>query len=655
MRFSTALDGGDRPTHGIELVNSDDDLLHAETAHKQRVLPRLPAALESLFECAARTIDDQDRNVRLSSSRDHVWHKVAVTGCVNEGEAFPLRREGVDCNVDGDAAANRARQYWPQNSAGDRNAPFPLLVHRIKGPGVCEAALANLLALSLVVGDFPVGSLAELVQNASHQGRLAGVDVACVPAGQPTSRKARMENAPITTNDKTGFSVAAFALTSFRIFSFDIMIAGAGSSSTCIRSSSRLELPSPRPIASISVRSWLTGPAAAGFADEPAAGATFFGLAAPGAGVAGREFFAEPGWDDAADAALRACFARRFSASRKRDAKEVERVIRSAGGERRQYLVSYRSRALTLLDSQSPFTLSHPLHFLATFSPPARPPRAPAPNAVPFLASSTLSSGLGPKRAAIDGSTATERGTVDAMRCATGARKARCEGVRALAKEDGPATSDVEEKADESMAMGSSAEALDSDGGDVATGGGGGAGPDSEEAGGAAAGAAFAAREDSIFCCSFESFFSGGGAACAVGVGAAGAEDGGAEDAAAALAARFAAIFAASLFFGGSVVAAGTGAGSGDLSSEREAREAVGGTSVESGRAARRSMNIPAPLAPLARHFFAETEAGDAERKRETSRTFFFLSSGLLLVLFVCKDPSVSCPHWYGETNAPRR
>jgi hypothetical protein len=79
---------------------------------------------------------------------------------------------------------------------------------------------------------------------------------------------------------------------------------------------------SPRPIASISVRSWLTGPAAAGFADEPAVSATFFGLEAPGAGVEGREFFAEPGWDGGADAALRACFARRFSVNGRTDAKE---------------------------------------------------------------------------------------------------------------------------------------------------------------------------------------------------------------------------------------------------------------------------------------------------------------------------------------------
>lgn len=59
------------------------------------------------------------------------------------------------------------------------NVPFAFLVHRIECPGIGKAPLAHLVTLPLVVEDLLVRSFAEVVQDPSHQGRLACVDMTC--------------------------------------------------------------------------------------------------------------------------------------------------------------------------------------------------------------------------------------------------------------------------------------------------------------------------------------------------------------------------------------------------------------------------------------------------------------------------------------------
>ena len=64
--------------HVVHLVDDDHQDAHAVRLREQRVLARLPAALEARLELALPGTDNQHPHVRLARARNHVWYVILV-------------------------------------------------------------------------------------------------------------------------------------------------------------------------------------------------------------------------------------------------------------------------------------------------------------------------------------------------------------------------------------------------------------------------------------------------------------------------------------------------------------------------------------------------------------------------------------------------
>mmetsp|Transcript_25671 Transcript_25671/g.69411 ORF Transcript_25671/g.69411 Transcript_25671/m.69411 type:complete len:398 (+) Transcript_25671:429-1622(+) len=75
----------------VHLVDGHQQQTHAERLGQERVLARLPAALEARLKLTLARGDDEHANVGLAGARNHVWHVVLVTGRVEDGVALLVR------------------------------------------------------------------------------------------------------------------------------------------------------------------------------------------------------------------------------------------------------------------------------------------------------------------------------------------------------------------------------------------------------------------------------------------------------------------------------------------------------------------------------------------------------------------------------------
>jgi len=95
-RFSV-LDGG-----VVHLVDADDHLLDTEGVSKESVLAGLSFLGHTSLELTDTGSDDEDGNISLGGTRDHVLDEVTVSWGVNDGEVELRGLELPQGNVDGD-------------------------------------------------------------------------------------------------------------------------------------------------------------------------------------------------------------------------------------------------------------------------------------------------------------------------------------------------------------------------------------------------------------------------------------------------------------------------------------------------------------------------------------------------------------------------
>jgi hypothetical protein len=135
----------------VHLVDDDGDMLDAEQMQQIAVTPGLVAH-------AFQRVDDQQRGIGLRGAGDHVAQELGVTGGVDHHHVARVGAETDLRGVDGDTLVALGLQGIEQERPFERHA----------AAGACR-----LQRLELAVGE-----AAGLEQQASHQRRLAVIDMA---------------------------------------------------------------------------------------------------------------------------------------------------------------------------------------------------------------------------------------------------------------------------------------------------------------------------------------------------------------------------------------------------------------------------------------------------------------------------------------------
>mmetsp|Transcript_24290 Transcript_24290/g.55411 ORF Transcript_24290/g.55411 Transcript_24290/m.55411 type:complete len:614 (+) Transcript_24290:587-2428(+) len=84
----------------IHLVNRHEELIHPKGAAQDRVLSGLPALLKTSLELSLTGGDNENPNIRLGGSTDHVWHVGLVPRCIQDRESTVRRLEGGPPHLD---------------------------------------------------------------------------------------------------------------------------------------------------------------------------------------------------------------------------------------------------------------------------------------------------------------------------------------------------------------------------------------------------------------------------------------------------------------------------------------------------------------------------------------------------------------------------
>jgi hypothetical protein len=142
----------------VHLVKSDDHLLDTKGEGKKGVLLGLAFGGPTTFETTRGRVDDEDGNISLGSSGNHVLDKVTVARGINDSEGELGRLELPEGNVDGDTTLTLGLQV-------------------IKNPCVLERSLAHFGSLFLVLLNGTLVNTTALVDQVSGGGGLAGIDV----------------------------------------------------------------------------------------------------------------------------------------------------------------------------------------------------------------------------------------------------------------------------------------------------------------------------------------------------------------------------------------------------------------------------------------------------------------------------------------------
>mmetsp|Transcript_16114 Transcript_16114/g.34287 ORF Transcript_16114/g.34287 Transcript_16114/m.34287 type:complete len:332 (+) Transcript_16114:985-1980(+) len=151
---------------GIHLVDTDDQLLHAEQVNQARVLAGLALHLAGLMVAlldggSEVTVggDHEQSDIGLGRAGDHVLDEIPVARRIDDG-VVPLLGEEL------------------LGGARDGHATLALLLLSVHVEGEGEGRLAQTVSLSLQLLHLTLGDTAELEEKAAGGGRLTRVDVA---------------------------------------------------------------------------------------------------------------------------------------------------------------------------------------------------------------------------------------------------------------------------------------------------------------------------------------------------------------------------------------------------------------------------------------------------------------------------------------------
>jgi hypothetical protein len=142
----------------VHLVKSDNHLLDTKGEGKKSVLTGLTLSSPTTFETTGGRVDDEDGNISLRSTSDHVLDEITMAGGINDSERVLGGLELPEGDIDGDTT-------------------LTLGLEVIKNPGVLEGTLTHLGSLLLELLDGTLVNTSALVDQMTSGGRLTSIDV----------------------------------------------------------------------------------------------------------------------------------------------------------------------------------------------------------------------------------------------------------------------------------------------------------------------------------------------------------------------------------------------------------------------------------------------------------------------------------------------
>ena len=144
---------------GVHLVDGNDHLLDTKGEGEEGVLTGLTVLVNTGLELTLTGGDDEDSDISLRGTSDHVLDEITVTGGIDDGELILVSGELPESNIDGDTTLTLGLQL-------------------VKDPSVLEGTLTELGGLLLELLDDSLVDTTALVDEVSSGGGLTGIDVA---------------------------------------------------------------------------------------------------------------------------------------------------------------------------------------------------------------------------------------------------------------------------------------------------------------------------------------------------------------------------------------------------------------------------------------------------------------------------------------------
>mmetsp|Transcript_27945 Transcript_27945/g.32873 ORF Transcript_27945/g.32873 Transcript_27945/m.32873 type:complete len:284 (+) Transcript_27945:509-1360(+) len=142
----------------VHLVKGDDHLLDTEGEGKKSVLTGLALSGPTTLETTGGGVDDENGNISLGSTSDHVLDEITMSGGINDSEGVLGGLELPEGDINGDTT-------------------LALGLEVIKDPGVLEGLLAQLGGFLLELLDGTLVNTSALVDQMTGGGRLTSIDV----------------------------------------------------------------------------------------------------------------------------------------------------------------------------------------------------------------------------------------------------------------------------------------------------------------------------------------------------------------------------------------------------------------------------------------------------------------------------------------------
>jgi len=92
------------PVGGVHLVDGEDHLLDSHSVGEEGVFSGLSFLSESSFELSGSSGDDEDGNIGLRGSGNHILNEISVSGGVDDGEGVLVGLEFPEGDIDGDTS-----------------------------------------------------------------------------------------------------------------------------------------------------------------------------------------------------------------------------------------------------------------------------------------------------------------------------------------------------------------------------------------------------------------------------------------------------------------------------------------------------------------------------------------------------------------------
>jgi len=143
---------------GVHLVDSDDELLDAQSVREKSMFSGLSVLGDTGFELTNTGCDNEHSAIGLGGSCDHVLDEITMAGGVNDGNAEVFGFELPEGDIDGDTSFTFGLQF-------------------VQDPSVLEGSFTHLLRFLFELFDSSLVDSSAFVNQMTRCGRFTGVDV----------------------------------------------------------------------------------------------------------------------------------------------------------------------------------------------------------------------------------------------------------------------------------------------------------------------------------------------------------------------------------------------------------------------------------------------------------------------------------------------